>query len=485
MHDFDPEHEFCCCSRREFMEVLGAAGGASLIGAAEAKAAAAPAPAEKSPAVVRAIFLYPPSESLRQAGYWSWPGVSFDAEGHHRQYLARLKAIEAKLGMRIEAAASPVSDAAGVDAFLREIEQNKPDAVLVIPFYKGHWPLVLRILDQAKLPTVVFATWAVLFVAHLRQIHDRPGVHAINSPDNFEALEYAMKMVAAARWMRGARLISITGKTLIEAREPHLGTLVRTIPHARFAAEVDATPDAAARPVAEAYRRGAKEIVEPTEADLLDAAKGYLALKRILAAERGDAVMVRCLEGLRRPPGGKPAHVPLCMGFMSLRDEGIAAGCQADLESTLMLMLLQRLFDRPGFQHNLGLDTERNQYFGAHCTSASRMGGPSAPAEPYVLRSHNEAGWGCVPRVLMTPGQEVTLAQYVAGPKPKMHVYTGKIVRVPPPCGCRTNVVTTVNELPDVCQMQSNPMGHMCLVYGDFGRQLRAFCRLLAIDVAT
>jgi len=52
------------------------------------------------------------------------------------------------------------------------------------------------------------------------------------------------------------------------------------------------------------------------------------------------------------------------------------------------MMLLGKLFDRPSFQHNLGLDTERNEYFAAHCTSASRMGGPGSRAEPYVLRSH-------------------------------------------------------------------------------------------------
>ncbi len=35
---------------------------------------------------------------------------------------------------------------------------------------------------------------------------------------------------------------------------------------------------------------------------------------------------------------------------MSLRDEGIAAGCQADLSATLSLMLVQQLFGKPGFQ---------------------------------------------------------------------------------------------------------------------------------------
>ena len=45
-----------------------------------------PAAREKGVARVRAAFLYPPSEQLKQQGYYSWPGSGFDAEGHHRQY---------------------------------------------------------------------------------------------------------------------------------------------------------------------------------------------------------------------------------------------------------------------------------------------------------------------------------------------------------------------------------------------------------------
>jgi L-fucose isomerase-like protein len=51
----------------------------------------------------------------------------------------------------------------------------------------------------------------------------------------------------------------------------------------------------------------------------------------------------------------------------------MAMGCESDLDATLTMMLLQELFRKPGFQHNPSFDTENNRYFGAHCTSASRM----------------------------------------------------------------------------------------------------------------
>lgn len=174
------------------------------------------------------------------------------------------------------------------------------------------------------------------------------------------------------------------------------------------------------------------------------------------------------------------------MGFMSLRDEGVPMGCESDLDATLTMMLLQELFDRPGFQHNPAVDTEKNHYFCAHCTSASKMKGVDAPSEPYVLRNHAEAGWGCVPRVLMSAGQEMTIAKYISArgeQKPRMIIYSGTIVGcppIPPTGGCRTNVEATLNELDDVCDLQGH---HLSLIYGNYAKDLRTFCQLYDIEV--
>ena len=72
---------------------------------------------------------------------------------------------------------------------------------------------------------------------------------------------------------------------------------------------------------------------------------------------------------------------------MDLRDEGIPAGCEADLDATLTMMLMQHLFDRPAFQHNPSVDTEKNLYFGAHCTCATRMHGTHGDRQPYVFEA--------------------------------------------------------------------------------------------------
>jgi hypothetical protein len=436
---------------------------------------------KKEPAVVRGAFVYPPSETLRQVGYWSWPGSSFDAEGHQRQYMAKIREMEKKLEMGIQMHEGPLDQEPDVTRFINEVKQSPPDGLLLIPFKKGHWGQVLRIVEETKVPTVVLATLGVLLVDHINQLHRKTGVYLISAMDDLDAVQDGMKMIRAARRMKDGLLVNIAGSKPSEVTVPHLGTRVRNVPLEQFYAEYDRTEvTAEVKQLAQQYLGGAKERVEPSEADVVDAARACFALKRIVETEQADAMMMNCLPGLRKPH----RHVPPCMGFMTLRDEGIPAGCQSDLNATLTMMLVQQLFDKPGFQQNASMQTEENHFFGAHCTSASKMNGPAGPAEPIILRSHAEAGWGCVPQVLFRAGQDVTMAQYLSGEAPQMHVYSGKTVRCYPnaPGGCRTNIEMTINEVDDVCDTKGM---HQVIFYGNHARQLRTFCRLYDIEVVT
>lgn len=481
----EPDPTWCCCCRREFLLTMGAAvGGLAWLsrtaGAAEPPGQAAPR--RKSTATVRGVFLYPPSETLRKAGYWSWPGSAFDAEARQRTYLEKILDMEKRLDMRIAMEEQPLDDAAQVARFIDGVKESKPDGLLLIPFKKGHWDHVVRIIRETKRPTVVLATLGVLLSDHIRQLHRENGVYLVSAADDLEAVAYGMRMIRTARRMKDARIVNIAGAAVREAVVPGLETEVRTIPHARFVEAYRETPgDGPPRALADAYRAGARAVVEPSEADVLDAARTYFVFKRLIETEHADAIMMECLTGLRHPR----THCPPCMGFMSLRDEGIPAGCQSDLSATLTLMLVQELFGRPGFQQNAAMDTERNLYFGSHCTSASKMNGPAGRAEPYDLRSHAEAGWGCVPRVLFPAGQELTLVQYRPAKTPEMLIYSGKVVEcppIPPTGGCRSNVAMTINECPDVCDVKGM---HQVIFYGNEAKRLRAFCQMYGIPTAS
>ncbi len=470
--------------RRCFLASVGVAG-AGLAAAARLPSLAVWAddlgrPARSTP-TVRGAFLYPSTESLRQEGYYSWPGSGFDAEGHHQAYARGVGEIAQRLGMSITMNAEPLRDAAGVTRFINQIKAHPPDGLLLIPLKKSEWDPVVRIVRETAIPTVVFVTMGVLLNPNINELHREPGVYLICSLDDLAAVEYGMRMIKTKRWMRESRIVSLAGGATGTRTIEHLGTEIRALPRQRFREEYQrakATPEV--RALARAYTDGAQRVVEPSEADVIEAARAYVACKRILEAEDGDAITMDCLGGIRAG-----AFPPPCMAFMSLRDEGIAAGCQNELNPTLTMMLLQQLFDKPGFQQNASAQTEGNHYYGAHCTCASRLNGTGSRGEPYSLRSHAESGVGAVPQVTWRTGQEVTMAQYLGGTPPQMIVYSGQVVRcydTPPAGGCRTNVELTINEVTDACDVKGM---HQVIIYGNHARQLRAFCQLYGIGVVT
>lgn len=471
----------CCCCRRVFLQTVSLASGALVLTpSGSAGQQQEPAPSEKKTPTVRGAFIYPPSESLRKAGYWSWPGSSFDAEGHQRSYTKKFDGIAKQLKMHLTMDRDPLDDDASVARFIESIKQTKPDGLVLVLFKKLHFTQLQKVLEATKLPTVAVVPLGVLLHNYIQKLQKYPKLVLVNSHDVFEPVTDALKAMAAARRMRDSLLINIEGKGGGEAIEPHLGTHVRHIAHARFTNAFAQTKiDDKVKQLSAAYTRGAQEVVEPGKEDLEQAARSYFALKRLIDEEKADAMMMSCLQGLRKPR----THVPPCMGFMSLHDEGIVAGCQSDLEATLSMMLVRHLFDRPAFMNNPSYDTVHNEYYCAHCTAPSRMAGYDAPSEPYILRSHAEAGWGCVPQVLFSEGQEMTMLHYFPGKSPKMSLYTGKVARCYPklPGGCRTNLQMTINEVDDMSKLVLG--GHQVVFYGNGSNLLRTFCRLNGIEL--
>ena len=61
---------------------------------------------------------------------------------------------------------------------------------------------------------------------------------------------------------------------------------------------------------------------------MLQAARHYFASKRLLAEHGANGLTTVCLSFCRQV--GTP-----CIGFMRLMDEGIVAGCEADIGSAV------------------------------------------------------------------------------------------------------------------------------------------------------
>jgi hypothetical protein len=446
------------CNRRDFLAAAGfTAGLAALhsVAAGAGQSEGAP-PRTKRGATVRAVFLYPRSETFRDDpdGWWSWPGNEFDAEGRQKLYTA-------------------IATDAQVQSIANQLRAEKPDGLLLAMFYNrslGHADTLLEAAQEAGIPAIFYVGLGVKHgpVGHYR----RDGVYFIQSLDNFDAIEYGLRMINAKRLMSQMRLLSINeAKETREGVEKFLGTTVRVVPFAQYAdAFGKVSIDRKVRDWIGRIKGKATEIRGVTDEAMENAARAHFALLQLLDRHRADGLTMNCLRrGMLKP----------CISFSQLNGRLIPATCENDLPAMYTQLIGQQLIGRPGFQHNPCFETERNHYYASHCTCAPRLRGPGGPELPYLLRrfAHTNEG-SCAIQVFWQPDEPVTMMRYYPGENPTLDVYCGKVVAshpMPPAAGCTTNVEIEITDRQDVCTVKGH---HNLLFCGDHARRLRLFARL-------
>lgn len=141
---------------------------------------------------------------------------------------------------------------------------------------------------------------------------------------------------------------------------------------------IKAADQAEATKVANDCMKRSKAIVEPTFADMLDAAKTYLAIKKICLEEQLTAMTIRCFDIVNA------CGTTSCLALALLNDEGIVAGCEGDMQTVITMVLAQRLCGEKAFMANPSNLTEQNSML-AHCTL------PLSMCDEIVMRSHFES----------------------------------------------------------------------------------------------
>ena len=106
-------------------------------------------------------------------------------------------------------------------------------------------------------------------------------------------------------------------------------------------------------------------------------------LGELAREHRLDALTVRCFDlVLDHKTTG-------CFALAQLLDDGVIAGCEGDVVSTVgMLWARELLGSTPWMANPAQLDPERNTLWLAHCTV------PRSLVASYGLRSHFESGLG-------------------------------------------------------------------------------------------
>ncbi len=414
---------------------------------------------------------------LRQREYWmGWPGAAYPVDKYEKEYPEEAVKMGDELGVSVSFA-DTIYDEAGTTKLQEQLSANPPDGVLAIPLSMGMWSFVDKITDVG-IPTVIFAPIGVTFTGHVSERSRKKGVYFISSLD-FQQVKFGMNMIDTKSKLAESRILVLRGGDAEPADSvvDILGTKVRTVGRQRFAEEYGKIGETEeVKGIAEEYTKSAQKIVEPTPQDVINAARAYVASKKLLADYEADAITLDCLGLI----GGRLIDTSPCMAFSRLNDEGIPAGCEADFDAVLTMLLLKHLFGKPSFMQDPVPETVKNIFVGAHCTSPTKLDGYGEKSEPFILRSHSESNIGVSPQVLWREGQEVTITKF-QGPG-KMLIGSGTVVGnvdTPPAGGCRTSVEIKVDDVADVRDVKGF---HQLIMYGNYAKELNAFCQLFGIE---
>jgi hypothetical protein len=451
-------------SRRRFLIGAGAAVAGAEMGIFEFAStlfAADAAPAGRP--VVNVVFVRPPK--TRDV---SWPGGNCDILAQQALFTKTLRQAAAKLDVDLRVQDEPLHQTGPTGAYIERLRKEPPDGLIVGAMELFGWGPVQQIVkERGEVPTIIYSHLSG-FTGNLQLGRNTPGV-LMAATQSVEWLEMAVRMLNALWRLKHARILMTSGK---EAAHD-LGT--RIVPcQVNWQQEIKKAQETdEARAIADYYAKNAKEIVEPTKADILEAAQQYGVLKRLMAAQDCQGIsLAGCL--IQKPP---------CLAASKLRDEGIVATCEGCSHGSLGELVTFLLFNRPTFIQDPSPNTINNTLIGAHCTSPTKLEGcDQAYRAPYLLRNYHSRQ-GVSMQVLWPEGKDVTVIQF-GWPKKTLMIGSGRVVSniAQPPSGCcRTAVEFTVDGCPDTRDVKGF---HQLFILGSLERPFRQFCQLAGIEVS-
>ena len=385
-----------------------------------------------------------------------WPGHAYDTDTEIEKvfspYLAKLSQ---KLGNVEFVGGDHIAHS--VDAaqnLLSKISETGAEAILAVHLTMGGWGPPFLTLASTGLPVAIYAQpysgheW--IYISSMRNAGEKLIMGASRDINEIERLVRLLRVPAK---MKKAKLIMV-GNPGCASGSPaacdyakvkeKFGTEVIHITPAEFVEIHNTISDADAVAEAENYWiKPAKEIREPTREEIIKSSKTYFALKKLMNDHGAIALAMKCLGGIPIDVLGYP-----CLGFSRILDDGAIGACEADMDSTLAMMMFLFAMDRPGFITDPVIDTATNSVIHAHCVSATKMAGPQSERLPFIVRSHLEDDKGASLKVIVDRdlGKDVTWVKLAHN---DMFLVTTGVIREDYDSGiqgCRTKIVAEVTS---------------------------------------
>ena len=304
--------------------------------------------------------------------------------------------------------------ALGADFILAVLTTFVPDTFIVELLRQCDRPLFLWAVER-ELPCIALVC-VPLITATLHNLDKRYHVEGADIADT-EAEAQLVRFARAAaaegslRKLRagycGGRCPIMLSMSVDEDSLRHtLGVTVVAIPVEEFYDRAKALSDAAVSACWQGVKTRVGQVSVRDEDGLLSA-RYYLAARCLADTYGLHALSLNCFPHLKSK---------ICLAVAMLNDDGIAAACEGDLHSTILMHLLGRLAGRAAFNGDwLRMYPEQNEVLFSHCGA----GAFSLAKEPreVCLRCSLETRDGlavCFAAALRGP---VTLANLMNGPR--------------------------------------------------------------------
>ena len=371
---------------------------------------------------------------------------------------------------------------AKVEQVVAKLKESGADGVLMFHLsgHGGGAPVMDQIID-AGLQTAVFTQ---PFSGHGWMYFpqwQKDGKKVVLLPtSDWSELDQIVALMRVAPKMRQTKILCVgpprgtAAGCAFDQVKKRLGTEVIPIDNRQVIEAHQAIDLKEAEAEAEAYWLSkAKNVVEPTREQIINSARLYLAMKKMMIEHGARATTSsHCM--------GKPAKG--CLTYSKLNDLGMVGVCEGDMDSTLTMLMFGYAFGIPGFVSDPVIDTSQNALIHFHCTCATKMTGPRGERLPFTIRNQSDSEQGVALDVEQVIGQPVTCAKFVN--LDTMLINTGEVFKVThDELGCRTQFWTRVADADsmfhnwgaDVIKKEDGVMTllHRAVFYGDRMEDIR------------
>jgi hypothetical protein len=316
------------------------------------------------------------------------------------------------------------------------------------------------------------------------------------STTDWNELDEAVALMRVPTMMKQTRILAVNGPRGTKAAcsadlvKSKLGADLVTIKNDEILAIAKTIDPRLAEAEAEQYWiKPAIGILEPKRQEIIDSARYYMAVKKLMIAQNARAM---CSAACMGDPRG-------CLAFSKLNDMGLVGACEGDIDSTLTMLLFSYAFRTPGFITDPVIDEAKEAVVHFHCTSYTQR--PDGTRMPFLIRSQTDSGGGVALQVQHQVGDPVTMAKLVN--LDTMLAVPGKILETgSSPLACRTQFSQSVRDArhlflnwgggaivpPNISGDLSKyagamPMLHRSVFYGDRVRGLKRLGELMGFRV--